>query len=192
MNLSVRNQFIIGLILVFFMVITRGHHFIGLHNLPGASWAAFFLAGIYLRPVWVLGGLLAITWGLDFSYYFWGNGSNFCFSQAYIFLVAAYAALWWAGRWFSRHYRFHWQTLPFLFSAMFGGAVVCEIISSGSFYFLSGRFEDQTIAEFGQRFITYFPHSLQSISFYTGMAVIVHILLGLFAQQHKLSGARQN
>ena len=49
LTLSTRNQMAIGLLLVSLMILTRSHHFVSAHNLADASWAIFFLAGIYLR-----------------------------------------------------------------------------------------------------------------------------------------------
>ncbi len=52
LTLSKRNQILIGLVLVALMVATGGHHYPAVrHMLPSASWAVFFLAGVYLRPV---------------------------------------------------------------------------------------------------------------------------------------------
>ncbi len=177
--LSQRTQLIIAAALVLLLIITRGHHFAGLHNLPSASTAVFLLAGIYLRPAWVFPALLTIAGGLDFAAVTWGGVSNFCVSPAYPLLIPAYAALWLAGRWYARHYHFEWRTLLPLFAAMLVGAVVCELFSSGGFYFLSGQFTDTTLVEFGGRFATYFPFSLQSIVFYTALATVIHIIFTL-------------
>jgi hypothetical protein len=179
LTLSLRNQYIIGLVLITLMIITREHHFASLHNLPGASWAVFFLAGIYLRSVWPLFGLLALTWMLDFSAYLWDDASAFCLTPAYIFLLPAYSALWFAGRWFASHYQFSWRTLiPLCFSLVLG-AVVCELFSSGGFYFFSGRFEATTFIEFWQRSLYYFPLYLESLLFYVGTAAAIHSLSAL-------------
>ena len=176
MTLSVRNQLTIGVALVLLMIITRGHHFSSLHSLPGASWAIFFLAGVYLRAVWPLAGFFVLTWWLDFSAYTWGGASGFCLTSSYVFLLPAYSALWYAGRWYARQHQFKWQTvLPLSLSLMIGAAV-CELFSSGGFYFFSGRFEETTIAEFGQRLMQYFPHYIGSLMFYIGITAIIHTL----------------
>lgn len=60
LTLSTRYQIIIGLVLALFMVITRGHHFASLQNVPSASWAVFFLAGVYLRSAWSMPGFLLL------------------------------------------------------------------------------------------------------------------------------------
>lgn len=179
LTLSKRNQLLIGLALALLMVATRGHHFASLNNLPGASWAIFFLAGVYLRPSWVLPGLLAMTWLLDFAGHAWGDSSGFCLTRAYVFLLPAYAALWLAGHWYARRYRFRWRTVIPLSVSVLAGASVCELFSSGGFYFFSGRFVETTFTEFGTRLITYFPSYLQSLLFYVAIAAIAHVAFAL-------------
>ncbi len=195
MTLSTRNQALIGAVLVLFLAATRGQHFATAWHLPDASWAVFFLAGVYLRPAWVLPALLALVWGLDFLPYLRdgaslaeviGGGRAFCLTPAYFFLLPAYGALWLAGRWYARRHRFQWRTLLPLLGAVFVGALVSELFSSGGFYFFSGRFDEPTLAEFGARLERYFPASLGSMAFYVGIAAAIHALLGLAAGAHRL------
>ncbi len=176
MTLSNRSQIIIGVVLMLLMIVTRGHHFSSLHSLPGASWAIFFLAGLYLRSVWPLAGFFILTWMLDFSAYTWGGASGFCLTSTYVFLLPAYSALWYAGRWYARRHQFEWSTVLPLFLSLMTGAAVCELFSSGGFYFFSGRFEETTLVEFGQRLIQYFPHYIGSLMFYIGITAVVHSL----------------
>ena len=176
MNLSVRNQLTIGAGLVLLMILTREYHFASLYSLPGASWAIFFLAGLYLRAIWPLAGFLILTWVLDFSAYNWGGASNFCLTSSYVFLLPAYSSLWYAGSWYARRYQLEWQTLLPLSLSLMTGAAVCELFSSGGFYFFSGRFEETTLIEFGQRLVQYFPHYVGSLVFYIGIAVAIHIM----------------
>jgi len=179
LTLSNRNQFIIGTILVMLVVATRGQHIATLQSLPGASWAAFFLAGVYLRPRWVLPGLLALTWILDFAAYTWGGASGFCITPAYVFLLPAYSALWFAGRWYAGQYCFEWRTLLPLSIAMLAGGAVCKLFSSGGFYFFSGRFTDPTFIEFGARLAKYFPLHFQPLVLYVSCAALIHVLFSL-------------
>ncbi|MEX2480668.1 MAG: hypothetical protein WD928_07385 [Gammaproteobacteria bacterium] len=202
LTLSNRNQILIGVVLALLLIATRGQHFATLHNLPGASWAAFFLVGVYLRPVWVLPVMLAFVWGLDFASYLLSGanlaeivrgGQAFCLTPAYVFLLPAYSALWVAGRWYAWQYRFEWRTLLPLGFAALAGAAVCELFSSGGFYFFSGRFSEPALAEFGGRLVTYFPMYLQSLAFYVGIATVVHALFGLARgvhMTHKATAAR--
>ena len=179
LTLSSRNQLVIGIALAALMAATRGQHFATLHSLPGASLAVFFLAGVYLRPAWALPALLALTWFLDFAAFTWGGASGFCLTPAYVFLLPAYGSLWLAGRWYAARHRFAWATLMPLAAAVFIGAAVCELFSSGGFYFFSGRFAEPTLNEFGARLAKYFPSYLGSLAFYVGIAAAVHALLVL-------------
>ncbi len=179
LNLSIRTQWAIGSLLVLLIVATRGHHFASLQTLPGASWAVFFLAGIYLRSRWAAVGLLMLTWLLDYTGYIWGGSSGYCLTPAYLFLVPAYGSLWYAGRWYARRHCFAWRTLLPLAGAMLAGALVCELLSSGGFYFFSGRFAETSWTEFGSRVWRYFPMYLESMMLYVDIATVVHLLFGL-------------
>lgn len=179
LTLSTRHQILVGLVLVAALTLTRGQHFATLHSLPGASWAVFFLAGVYLRPAWALPALLALTWFLDFAAFTWGGASGFCLTPAYAFLLPAYGSLWLAGRWYAARYRFAWATFALLAAAVIAGAAVCQLFSSGGFYFFSGRFAEPTLAEFGERLAKYLPSYLGSLAFYVGIAATVHAALVL-------------
>ncbi len=177
LTLSKRNQLFIGLVLAALMAATRGHHFATLAHLPGASWAVFFLAGVYLRPWSVFPALLALAAFIDYAAVTWGGVSSFCISPAYVFLLPAYASLWFAGRWYARRHRFAWGALPALALSAFGGAAICEFFSSGGFYFFSGRFAETTVVEFIARLAKYFPSAVESMAFYVGLAVLIHIAI---------------
>lgn len=188
LTLSGRNQLVIGIALAALMAATRGQHFATLHSLPGASWAVFFLAAVYLRPAWTFPALFAFVWGLDFAPHLLSGaslaeilngGKAFCLTPAYFFLLPAYGALWLAGRWYAAHHRFAWATLVPLAAAVLAGAAACELFSSGGFYFFSGRFAEPTLIEFGARLAKYFPSYLGSLAFYVGIAAAVHTLLVL-------------
>jgi hypothetical protein len=178
LKLSTRHQIVIGVALVVLMVATRGHHFPTVKNLlPSASWAVFFLAGVYLRPAWILAALFGLAAFLDFAAVNWQGISDFCVSPAYIALIPAYGALWFAGRWFAGRYSFRPATLLLLAGSALVGTIVCELISSGSFYFFSGRFPETTLAEFGARLVKYAPHGLLSMAFWIGLAALAHAIV---------------
>lgn len=175
LTLSARHQFVVGFALVALMALTRGNHFATVKQvLPSASWAVFFLAGIYLRPAWVLAGLFGLAAFLDFAAIGWAGVSDFCMSPAYVALIPAYGALWSAGRWYAGRYTFKASTVAPLVAALLVGVAVCEAVSSGSFYFFSGRFAEPTFAEFGARLLKYGPHYLSTTAFWVGVAAIIH------------------
>lgn len=174
---ALRQQTLIGLLLAAFMAATRSHHFAGLHHLPDASWAVFFLAGAYLRPAWAFAALSLLAVTSDYVAITWGGVSSFCVSPAYVMLLPAYGTLWLAGRWYGRQHSERIATLVPLTLSALGGAAVCELLSSGGFYFFSGRYLDPTLAEFLPRLAKYFPHALSSMALYVGAAAVVHAAL---------------
>jgi len=189
LTLSTRHQILIGLGLIALLITTRSQHFATLTQLPGAAWAVFFLAGVYLRPAWIAVALFALVWAIDFSVITWGGVSNFCFTSAYAFLVPAYGALWLAGRWYAQQYQFSWSNLMPLIGSVLLAAIACELLSSGGFYFFSDRFAATSLTEFGLRLSLYFPASLQALLLYVGIAAAVHSLMVLASGTAKSKAA---
>ncbi len=183
--LTTRSQWMIGSLLLLFLIVTRGHHFASLTHLPDASWSVFFLAGVYLRSRRVLPLLIILAGALDYMAISYGGVSDFCVSSAYILLLPAYTCLWLAGYWYAKRYKPEWHTLVILTATILASASLCEVISSGGFYFFSGSFEATSLAEFGVRLVKYFPFNLQSMAFYVGMAVIVHLVFTLVSDSVK-------
>lgn len=182
LNLSKSHQIIIGLMLAALVLITRGDHIASLNNLPAASLAVFFLAGFYLRATWAFVALLALCVGVDFYAITAGGVSSFCVTPSYGFLLPAYGVLWLAGRWFNTKYSFSSQALLPLIGSVAVSASVSELFSSGGFYFFGGRFENPTLAVFGERLMRYFPHQLEGLGFWLGVALVVHIAVVLTNQ----------
>jgi len=181
----------LGLLLAAVMIATRSHHFASALHLPDASWAVFFLAGALL-PGWLpLAGLLALATAVDYVAITFGGVSAFCVSPAYIALLPAYGALYAAGRWYAGRHQPQWRTLLPFSGAALAGTAVCELLSSGGFYFLSGRFAEPTVAQFGARLARYFPPALESMALYLGTAVIAYAaLVAVSAQTQPLQQHR--
>jgi hypothetical protein len=179
LTLSKPHQILIGAVLTLLLVATRGHHVASMVSLPSASLTVFFLAGIYLRPAWAPAVLLAICAWLDYSAITVGGVSSFCVTPAYGFLLPAYGVMWLAGRLFAKHINLSTTALLPLTGFLLLGAFVSELFSSGGFYFFGGRFAETSFVEFGSRFVKYFPHQLQGLAFWVGIAVVVHIAIVL-------------
>lgn len=189
LQLNQRHQTIIALLLAFSMLATRGHHDFTQLHLPDASWAIFFLAGLYLRARWHFAAFFLLAAVIDYVAITWGGVSSFCVTGAYLFLIPAYGALWLAGRrYVSRAALSRRDLLPLALHAL-AGILVCKLISSGGFYFFSGRFMDPTLAGFGARLVTYLPGSLGTQALYLGLAALVHGLFGLAGGRFRRSGA---
>jgi len=186
LTLSKSNQILIGVVLTLLLITTRGHHFASINVLPSASLAVFFLAGLYLRPVWVLAGLLALCAGLDYSAITVGGVSSFCVTPAYGFLLPAYGVMWFAGRWFAKQYSFSGKALLTLVGSVSIAAVLSELFSSGGFYFFGGRFAETTVAEFGSRLVKYFPQSLEGLAFWLATALVLHVVFTLASSPNRV------
>ena len=183
MSLSSRMQLIIAIILATLVVLTRSQHFSDLHNLPGASWAVFFLAGVYIKSRWGLAGFLSLAFLLDLSAY-WGGVNSSCFTPAYAMLLPAYAALWMAGRWYAKQHDLTFTSLLLLSVAVLVGTFSCELFSSGGYYLFSGKF-DPSFSEFAGRLVKYYPSYLGSAAFYVTLTALIH---GIIAGIQRLNG----
>ena len=169
MQRSLHSQTILFLLLALLMLATRGHHDFTPIHLPDASWAIFFLAGLYLPSRWPFAALFLLSAIIDYIAITWGGVSSFCVTAAYVFLVPAYAALWFAGRVYPDRGDLSRRDLMPL----------CELISSGGFYFFSGRFAEPNLSEFAGRLITYLPANLRVAALYLALAATMHGLFSL-------------
>lgn len=175
LSLTSRQQLAIGVALALLMALTRSHHWTTLHSLPDASWAVFFLAGVYLRAFWIAPVLMLGAGLADYVAITWGGVSSFCISPAYWLLIPAYGALFLAGRVYARHHRLSWSALPWLLGSALAGAVLAELFSSGGFYFFSGQFAEPSLGEFIPRLVKYFPLMLSTMAAYLGLAAVIHV-----------------
>lgn len=177
LNLTSRQQIAVGLALTLLMLLTRSHHWAGLHSLPDASWAIFFLLGVYVRSLWVVPALIAASVAIDYVAITWGGVSDFCVSPAYWLLLPAYLVLFAGGRFYARGHSLSLLGLARLAGVALVVVTVAELLTSGGFYVFSGRFAEPTLAGFVPRFATYFPHMLGTFSLYLGVAAAVHVAM---------------
>lgn len=171
--LTSRQQWIVGLALALLLVLTRGQHFATI-NLPSASWAVFFLAGVLLRQRWVFAALFSLAAVLDFSMVALGSVDSWCTSPAYWMLVPAYGVLWLGGRLYAGWHRERWSSAALLVLCVLVSAFVCHLLSSGGFYFLSGRYPEPNLAGFLPRIGHYFPRFLSGMALYVGVAALLY------------------
>lgn len=176
-NLSKRNTTILTIVLAVIMLATRGHHVATLTHLPDASWAIFFMLGFYLRNRVLLPAFLALAGLIDYVSITQFGTSSYCVTSAYVFLLPAYSAMWLSGKWYAAHHRLHMSSLPMFAAAATVGTTLCELISSGSFYFLGGRFVETSLSGFASRLVQYFPGDLASVAMYLGLGALIHVLV---------------
>lgn len=157
------------------MVATRYHHLGSWLHLPDASMAVFFLGGLYLRKHLGFILLLALSVGVDWASVSVAGNSAFCITGAYAFLPLAYAALWYAGRWFAPHTR---TNLRGLFGCMASATVAASVsftISNGSFFWLGGVHEP-VFSAYLANFWQYAPSFVGTTVTYVAVALVGHAL----------------
>ncbi|MFC3609375.1 hypothetical protein [Stutzerimonas tarimensis] len=173
LNLSARSQLYIGLALAILMAMTRGSHFDAV-NLPSASWAVFFLAGVLLQPRWAFPALFLLASVLDFIAVGWQGVGGYCMSPAYWMLIPAYGSLWLGGRLYSQLHFEHPASLAGLAGSAASSAFVCYLFSGGGYLYLSGRYPDPSLSQLGERIATYYPSHLGNLMLYVGIAAVLY------------------
>jgi len=169
-------------LLTLLMLATRTHHFASLNNLPSASIAIFFLAGMYLRKTSAFGFfyVLSITIDLASSYYR-GQFGN-CITTSYPALVLSYGAMFVVG-YYSKP---KWQETSWQINiikvalALFIASSIAFFISNGSYYVLSGKFPDLSWAEYASRVDKYYFRSISNPVFYVISAVVIDFTVSHF------------
>lgn len=176
---------LIGLIAL--MGMTRIHHFGSLTTLPDASLAVFFFAGVLLRQRWVFPLLFAEAWMIDYAVTQVGGVSDWCISPAYLFLLPTYAVLFEAGRFCSDKLVNDVRSLLQATAILIGATSLAFLISNGSFYAFSGKFEMMSYAEYISRTAQYFAPYLTTTLVYASLLT----LIVLAVQSYQLRGSNE-
>jgi hypothetical protein len=172
-NTLTRNQqWLIAGLLLLVMLLTRSHF---ISHIQDASWAIFFMLGFYLRSYLAFPVFWLAAFAIDLVVINVTGSGNFCFTLSYPFLIPAYAAMWFAGRWLAGHYHENWHGVINLISAAILGTIVCQLLSSGGFYGFSGRFAEPSLSVFITREMKFLPMYLQTTLFYLSIATVIHL-----------------
>ena len=162
------------------MLITRGSHFSGFNALPEASWMIFMVAGALL-PTWSFAWFMSVAVGIDAYAFTFGGVSGTCFSVTYAMLIPAYFSMLMAGRLAKPYLTSRFSGSAVFFGFAMGGTLICELISSGSFYLWSGNFEP-TMVEFITRELQYAPAVFASSAYWAVVFIAASALYRLYSQ----------
>ena len=169
----------IGAALVALMAMTRYNHFGSAVALPDATYAVFFLAGLFLGRVRgalaVLALLLVEAALVDYYAINFREVSAWCVTSAYGFLVFAYSALWFVGRWYAPRHALSGKGLLGLSAAAVVAGSLAFVIANVSFYLFAGYFGSMGVAEFAARVSQYYGSYVAVAVLYIGCAVIVQM-----------------
>lgn len=186
-SLSKRQNVFFIFVLSAMMWLTRGHHLATLAHLPDASWAIFFVVGFYFSSFAVIALFLAQAFLIDCLVLTQLGIGQSCFTFAYSFLLPAYLSLWFAGKWLSERYALNLSGFKnFIFAAV-SGVVVCELISSGSYYLINVP-GSASFGEFMSRQALYLPHALLNAMGYLMLALVTHLVAIAVAHKVMYSG----
>lgn len=184
MNILQNKTVWVAACLMLLMAFTRYNHFGSAMSLPDASYAVFFLGGLFLgrvRGALILLALLLLEAALvDFYAINFRETSAWCVTSAYAFLVFAYAALWFVGRWFAPRHDLSIKGLAALFAAAAVAGSAAFVIANASFYLLAGYFERMGVAEYSASVAQYFTSYVAVAVFYVAVATGVQMLAKFF------------
>lgn len=171
------------------MEATRFNHFGSAFSLPDASWAVFFLGGLYLarhaRASWTVFTALLLQAGLMDSYVTTVQGiSDWCITPAYWFLIPTYGSLWLVGRWFALRHSVEGKGLVWLAGSAWAANSFAFLLSNASFYLLSGRVAEMTMAEYASRVSEYYVSYVFMSMLYIACAVGIHTLFAGLNKSH--------
>ena len=175
------------------MLATRYHHFGSALHLADTSWAVFFLAGLWFRPLRVLGGFLALAVLIDLgSIVLDGAAMSSCFSPAYPGVLLAYAVLWGTGRLAGRRLARHDRTtvvgLATVAATLLAGVVAAFGIANVTFYAFSGQFATMGASDYAAHVVPYLAGYLSSAAGYSALALTsmwaFHLVRESTAQRH--------
>ncbi len=176
---------------------TRFHHFGSAVSLPDASYAVFFLGGLYLarftRASKVIFLALLLEAGLVDYYATSVQGlSDFCITPAYWFLIAAYGSLWFAGQWFApqlvkEDHGLERKSLVGLALTAGVATSFAFLLSSGSFYLFSEHFNNMTATEYASRVLQYYGSYVSVALLYVACAVAIHMAFDIIRNKSAYS-----
>lgn len=181
MDILKNKTFGIAAALVLLMAATRYNHFGSAMALPDASYAVFFLGGVFLGrargALAVLALLLVEAALVDYYAINFRDMSAWCVTSAYAFLVFAYGALWFVGRWFAPRYDMTLKGMSGLLLAGAAAGSAAFIIANVSFYLLAGYFDRMSVVQYVSSVAQYYLPYVSVTVFYVTLAVAFQSLL---------------
>lgn len=170
------------------MAATRFDHFGSAVSLPDASYAVFFLGGLYLaRSARAsMAAFIALILGAGLIDYYATSVqgiSDWCMTPAYWFLIPTYAGLWFAGRWFALRHTMQGKGLAGLAIVAWAACSFAFMFSNATFYLFSGRFADMSATEYASRVAQYYGSYVSMALLYIACAAALHIAFGIMVKQ---------
>jgi hypothetical protein len=165
-NLSTKQTVLMAVLFSLVLWLSRGQHVASLFSLPDATWAISFLVGFLFGPLLFL-AILAQAFLIDYL-----AVGNYLMNIAYFALIPAYLALYLTGKWLRGQHDKQGLTLGTFALSFVGGVAICELVTSGSFYFQKSTASFSGFVEifghyfFGNLFFSFCYVLVSSFAFY--------------------------
>lgn len=184
MNIFQSRVWLIVAGLMLAVAVTRSSHFGSVISLPDASFAVFFLCGLYLarftRASMMVFVVLLLEAGLvDYYAIAVQNVSGWCMTPAYWFLIPTYGSLWFAGRWFALKHTMEGRGLVILGLAAWAASSFAFLLSNAGFYMFSGRFAEMSAADYSLSVAPYYGSYVSVALFYIACAVVMQMAFNI-------------
>lgn len=167
-----RRELVVASVLAVLMAVTRVGHFGEFNGPPDASWAVFFLAGLWLRDARGFPVFFALAWVSDLIAFALGTPTD-CYSLAYLALIPAYGALWWAGMKLADA---GVAPMRAAISVVGSAAVTFTVANLGMFWWAPPA-SASTLSAFATAVAGYFPGYLLTMSLYVIAGLSVEAVL---------------
>ena len=183
--------------MVVLMAATRFDHFGSSVSLPDASYAIFFLGGLYLAryvrlSVVAFSALIMEAGLIDFYATSIQGISDWCMTPAYWFLIPTYGSLWFVGRWFALRYKLDGMGLLRLALASWGACSFAFFLSNASFYLFSEHFATMTAVEYGLSVAQYYGSYVSVALLYIAVAVALQMTFDIVARLRDSSRTQES
>jgi hypothetical protein len=165
---SDKNFWALALALGLVMFVIRMGHFGEYGGPPDASWAVFFLAGLWLRDTRMFPAFFALGWGADLAAFSLGT-PTLCYSPAYFFLIPAYGALWAAGQWVASRAE---HRLPSVAAAVLGSATIAFTVANLGMYLMAPPATSAGLGSFAAQVAGWFPGYLLTMATYVSVGLL--------------------
>lgn len=170
------------------MAATRFNHFGSAVSLPDASYAVFFLVGLYLARSFRISlaafVALILEAGLIDYYATSVQGiSDWCMTPAYWFLIPTYGSLWLVGRWFAKRHTLEGRGLTVFALAAWAASSFAFAFSNATFYLFSNRFSDMSAVEYTSRVVQYYASYVSMALLYISCAVALHMAVEIVSRR---------
>jgi hypothetical protein len=174
------------------MAATRFNHFGSAVSLPDASYAVFFLGGLYLprfaRVSVAAFSVLIIGAGLIDFYATSVQGiSDWCMTTAYWFLIPTYGSLWLVGRWLAMKNIMEGKGLIVLALAAWAAGSFAFVFSNATFYLFSERYAEMSAVEYTSRVAQYYVSYVSVALLYISCTVVLHMAVDIIRKQRAIS-----